>query len=400
MARGSTHRHVAKDGTVSWYIRRWILDPETGTMKHPQRVGGRTKREAESALRDWEDEIASGASGDRSTMTVAELLDYWLETYIVDRKAITTVDSYSNLVRLHLKPSLGRLRVQQLTAMDVQRFYLAKEKASTDVIVRRCHIHLCSALDVAVSPLGIVPANVARAARLPARAREHQEPKREKIALTQEQSHAFLESARGSMWGPLYQLLLTTGIRRGEALGLRWSDVDLVAGRLSVVQTLAPRGGPGFTIKDPKNPSSARVVKIPSSTLDALKAWRLVQNERRLQSGEQWQANYNLIWCDDDGSPIDPDRPWHDFRKVRAAAVGVPDKLTIHELRHSFITLSLDAGVPMQVVSRMAGHSKISTTYDIYVHIHQHIIDAAIDIMESVFYGHRDVPPEDDKEAL
>jgi integrase len=381
----SIHRHIAKDGTVSYHLRLRVVGAD-GTVHHAQRTIHGTKREAQDALARWKVEIERGLAVDRSTMTVGALLAYWLDTYIKDRVAITTYDSYANVVRLHLTPGLGGVLVQSLTPLRIQQFYRSLEQqGASDVIVRRCALHLGRALDVAVSPLGILPQNPAQLARLPER-KAKPGTKRPKIALTREQAHSFLEAAQQSAWGPLYALLLTTGIRRGEALGLRWRDIDWTGEALQVVQNNTPRGGPGFTLKDPKSPSAARTVRVPPPTLEALRSWRVRQHETRLAAGADWQEEYDLVFCDGDGTPIDPDRPWHDFRKVRAMATGVPQELTIHHLRHTFITLALQNGIPMEVVSKMAGHSRVSITMDVYSHVHDSVERAAVAVLTDVFY--------------
>jgi hypothetical protein len=195
----SIHRHIAKDGTVSYHLRLRVVGAD-GTVHHAQRTIHGTKREAQDALARWKVEIERGLAVDRSTMTVGALLAYWLDTYIKDRVAITTYDSYANVVRLHLTPGLGGVLVQSLTPLRIQQFYRSLEQqGASDVIVRRCALHLGRALDVAVSPLGILPQNPAQLARLPER-KAKPGTKRPKIALTREQAHSFLEAAQQSAW--------------------------------------------------------------------------------------------------------------------------------------------------------------------------------------------------------
>jgi integrase len=382
VARGSIKKHIAKDGAVSYYGRATLIDPATGKRTQPQRHWP-SEREAERGMAQWLVEIAQNAHVDRSRMTVGELLDYWLDTYIAGRKAITTVDSYANVVRLHLKPGLGQIAVQKLLARHIQQFYVAKEHAGASaVILKRCHMHLCSALDIAVSPLGLVARNEGRLARLPERRSEH--ARRAKIALSAAQARTLYAQMPTARYGALYHLLLSTGIRRGEALGLRWRDIDWAAGTITVAQTVAPRGGPGFVIKDTKN-RKARTLHVPAPALEALRAHRAAQDEVRLAAGTKWQAEYDLVYCLADGTPMDPDRCQHDFRALRARA-GLPP-ITLHELRHTFITLALENGIPMQVVSKMAGHSRVSTTMDIYSHVAPQLELAAVQVMTEVLFG-------------
>jgi integrase len=154
--------------------------------------------------------------------------------------------------------------------------------------------------------------------------------------------------------------------------------VDWEAGTISVVQQVTPRTiGGGYSVQPPKSPSSARVVRLPPPTLEALRRHR-----------ESHPSPDGLVFCRADGEPVTPDMCRHGWEAVLLAAGDAVPHCTMHSLRHTMITLSLLAGVPLQVVSRWAGHSKPSITMDIYgFHVHDAIMDSALEVITGLFYG-------------
>jgi integrase len=380
---GTLAPHRGKDGRQGWVLRLDVRDAD-GVRHQPQRTVYGSRREARRQMTAWEAEVArdvaTATAARQRKWSVAELLTYWLDTYIAGRRAVTTEDHYRNHVRRYLVPLLGARVVQAVTPLAVQQMYRAMEDGgASDLLVREAHTLLCAAFDVALSPLGLIATNPARAARLPARRGQSGQGKlRPPVALTQEQAHALLGAMdRASPYGPLYALLLTTGLRRGEGLGLRWCDVDWEAGTISVVQQVTPRTiGGGYSVHAPKSASSARVVRLPPPTLEALRHHH--SSSARVDG---------LVFARADGSPVTPDMCRHGWEAVLAAAGDAVPHCTMHDARHTFISLALLAGVPLQVVSRWAGHSKPSITMDIYgFHVHDAVMDSALEVITGLFY--------------
>jgi integrase len=163
----------------------------------------------------------------------------------------------------------------------------------------------------------------------------------------------------------LWFLLATTGLRRAEALGLRWSDLDLDAGRISIRQTLAYVGTKA-TFSEPKTDSSRRLIELAHETVEALRAHRSRQAEERLAIGPGY-STFDLVFAHVDGCPLSPSTVSRTFdRLVRTA--GVP-KITFHGLRHTFATLALLDGIPSKVVAEALGHSSTRVTEDLYQHV-------------------------------
>jgi integrase len=181
----------------------------------------------------------------------------------------------------------------------------------------------------------------------------------------------------------------TTGMRRGEVLGLRWSDVDLDAGRLSVRQTLSAPRNPDTgqhvpVFGEPKTKQGKRSVPLPAQTVAALRAHRKTQMAERLLVGPGW-TDHGLVFCEPDGQPIHPDR----FRKRvehRVQRSGLPP-IRFHDLRHTHATLALQAGVHPKIVSERLGHASTSFTLDVYSHVTPSMQQQAADVMSALLSG-------------
>ena len=358
MARGSITKAQRKDGP------RYILtvdlgkDPLTGERRQ-RRFTYRTKREAERARTEKLAEIDKGTVVDRSRQTVAELLRYWLETYARHHVRPGTLEGYEYTINGHIIPALGTVPVQRLTAQQLQQFYSDKLTAGCSPrTVQLCHLRLKQALRMAVE-MGLVARNVADVVRSP------RVEQREMRTWSAAQAQQFLAVAAQSSYGPIWMLLLATGMRRGEALGLRWQDVDVEQRVVHVRQTVTVvRGAPH--VGPPKSKSSRRAVPVPAQVMAALREHRARQNAQRLSLGALWQDN-DLVFATAVGTPINPNNLTRDYdRWVKRA--GVP-RIRIHDQRHTHVTLALAAGANIKAVSQRVGHAKTSITMDLYAHV-------------------------------
>jgi integrase len=290
---------------------------------------------------------------------VAELLRYWLETYARHHVRPGTLEGYGYTINGHIIPALGAVPVQRLTAQQLQQFYSDKIRAGCSPrTVQLCHLRLKQALRMAVEQ-GLVARNVAEAVRPP------RVERREMRTWTAAQAQQFLTVAAQSAYGPIWLLLLATGMRRGEALGLRWQDVDLEQRVVHVRQTVtvvqgAPHVGP------PKSRSSRRAVPVQAHVIAALREHRARQKAQRLALGPLWQDN-DLVFASAVGTPINPNNLTRDYNRWVTQA-GVP-RIRIHDQRHTHVTLALAAGANFKAVSQRVGHAKPSITLDLYAHV-------------------------------
>jgi integrase len=341
--------------------------PRTADGKRRQKWHnvGPSKKEAERKLAELLGQVHGGAYVNPSRATVKTFLEKkWLPAMAATVKP-STHELYSTLVRAYIVPRIGGTRLQDLTASDVNVLYadlLASGSKDGHPLsakaVRNVHGVLHRALRDAVR-WEVVTRNVAEAADPPRVAAPTVQ------AWTAENVATFLDHTAEDRLGPLWLLLAETGMRRGEALALRWSDVDLAASQ-AIVQRTAVLVAKKVTFSEPKTRGSRRLVPLPMGTVSALRDHRKRQAEERLAAGSVY-ADHGLVFCDEIGEPYRPGNVTRMFGLAVKAAKLPP--LTLHGLRHTFCTLALGARVPVKVVAEVVGHSSTAITQDLYSHV-------------------------------
>jgi integrase len=232
--------------------------------------------------------------------------------------------------------------------------------------IRRIHAVLSSALADAVEQRRILH-NPAARVTLP------KIDKAERVPWDAEQVVAFLEHVADDRLGPLFEVLVGCGLRRGEALALRWSDVDIDARALFVRRTLSDVGG-RLVFSEPKTRASTSGVGLPGRVVAALEVQELRQSIERAEWGEAYE-DQGLIFARENGAPIRPEHVLKRFGPLCIAA-GVP-KIRVHDLRHTAATLMIGSGVPLVIVSKVLRHTQVSITSDLYGHLTPEIATSA-----------------------
>lgn len=266
-------------------------------------------------------------------------------------------------------PVLGSVPLQSLSPTHLNQLYVdLGERGRSDGggglsprTVRYCHTILRRALRDA-ERWGSVTRNVGDLADPP----KGNGQRRRLKTWTANELAQFLEQMEEDRLVAAWVLAATTGMRRGEVLGLRWADLDLDAARLSVRQSLVASQTYETRFEEPKTDRGRRSIPLPSQTVAVLRSWRAQQPRTVLAWGPAWEET-GLVFTREDGTPIHPDR----FSKLFDAhvrAAGPPRIIRLHDLRHTFATLALQAGVPAKVVSEILGHSSIAITLDTYSH--------------------------------
>jgi len=300
-------------------------------------------------------------------------LDRWLEDSVKPSVRAKTYDSYKQLVRLYIKPDLGHVRLSKLTPHDVRKFMNARMESGLSArTVLYCRAVLRRALRQAVCD-GVIFRNVATLVEPPRSVRP------EAKVLTPEQAGAFLKAIKENRLQALYTVALSLGLRQGEALGLRWQDLDL-DNRTLRVNTALQRIDGKVQLVEPKTSRSRRTLPLPDSVVQSLRSHRVRQKEERLKAGERWHEA-GFVFTTPIGTPLDPRNV---LREYQAALKGAElPRLRFHDLRHSCASLLLAQGVQPRTVMEVLGHSQISITMDTYAHVMPAMMRNAADAMDS-----------------
>ena len=305
------------------------------TPSGPKRkyIYGRKYGDVAQKLAEAMGDAARGVVFDAGTLTVGEWLDAWLSDLKplmgAGKMTYSTYKRYAGIIRKHLKPALGHRKLKDLNRAEVRKLYASKGDALSPRTVDYIHITLQKALSQAVRD-DLIPRNVAAGER--PHSTRHRSPDRVK-ALSPAQVRALLDAAQGTRNEALYVVALHTGLRQGELLGLRWADVDLDAGKLSVRRALKI-ADPGLDFGPPKNKASRRSVRLNKTATAALRAHRARQNQERI-AARTWRDT-DLVFPNRIGGPIDPTNLYNREYKPLLKRVGL-ERFTFHALRHTFL---------------------------------------------------------------
>lgn len=350
--RSSTWSYVVDVGVTS-----------AGRRKQKSKGGFATRRAAEAALTEVMGALATGSYADPAKISFEQyLLDHWLPAMRATVRPLTW-ESYDRHCRKYLVPAFGRYPLHGVSVVSINALYgtLLRPEPPAAVLsastIRRIHATLHKALADAVR-WQLIARNPAAFADPPRAA------KPEMNVWSASDLQAFLAATTDDRLATLWLFMALTGVRRGEALGLRWSDVDLARGRAAIRQTILPIGHRAV-VGEPKTARGRRSVALDGHTVEALRAHRRRQLEQRLLVGPDFHDN-GLIFARPDGEPLNPEYVSRRFQRLVRASGLLPVRL--HDLRHTHATLALAAGVPTRVLSDRLGHSAMAVTTDIYQH--------------------------------
>jgi integrase len=389
MARGS----IRKRGPTWTVVVDIGRDPTTRKRRQTSRGGFKTRRDAARWLTQTLGQVDQGGYVTPTRELTGEYLVEWLAG-IRSSVRPNTWESYERMVRRHLIPRVGHLYLHQLGPGHLSAMYtnlhangrLDGGGGLSPRTVQYLHVLLSKALSDAVSE-GRLPRNVATLKTV--RERLPRGGSHDMTTWTAVQLTSFLDGLASDRLEVPVLLAATTGLRRGEVLGLRWSDLDLDGGRLAVRQTLSASRNPDTgkhvpLFGEPKTRRSKRSVPLPARTVAALRAHRKAQAAERLLVGPDYQ-DHGLVFAEPDGSPVHPDRFRERF-EYRVARSGLP-RVRFHDLRHTYATLALQAGVHAKVVSGILGHANIGITLDIYSHAIPAMEESAAETIAALVFG-------------
>lgn len=360
----------------------------SGKVRWEKMVDGRrlsgsaaTVKEALAAQAAAATEAARGTLVDANTVTVGDYLQEWLEAKRASR-AGRTHQMQQDLLRLHIMPGLGSRRLQKLTPAELRRFFdsLNTERVTDGVTraplgrssQRLIHQFIHQAFKDALE-VELIPRNIATFVKPnPPRERDDEELD----AFTPDEAARFLAACRADRWGKLFEFALSTGMRRGELVGLRWQDIDWEAQTLSIRENVVKKTAAGVQTSTPKTRGSRRTVHLSPSALALLRQQQQLQEETREAFSrpvpghaksyvrQRTWADSGRVFTNSYGGTLAPDNLRRDMLRICTAAEVRP--LPIHALRHTYASLSLMQGVPPEVVSKQLGHSTVAFTLTLY----------------------------------
>ena len=360
---GTVYPRKNKDGKVIGYRGSYVVN---GKRFY---VSAKTKTETEQKLRQAMTDADRGLIFKAGTLTLGGYLDKWLSN-IQGTVRQRTWERYEQLVRVHIKPALSSIKLRDLTRSHVKSLYGQKLESLSPRTVQYIHTTMHKALKDAMID-GLVLKNVAAHIRLP-------KPRRKEInPLSPTQAKAFLTAAQGDRYEALYVLAINYGLRQGELLGLKWSDVDLEDGTLQVRRTMSESRA-GRIEEQPKS-GKGRRIELSKTAIEALNSHCERQQEE--MKGTEEHRDQGLIFATTLGTPTNSKNLyWRSFKPILERA-GLPD-ISFHELRHTCATIRFMRGQHPKRVQELLGHASIVQTMDTYSHVIPGMGDD--DVMEDV----------------
>jgi len=396
MSRGAGPRKDHKAGT--WWFVIDLPPGGDGRRRQAKRRGFRTRAEAQAALDEMRVARRQGTYVAPRRQTTGEFLQSdWLPA-VRRELAESTWESYERNIRHHVVPAIGPVQLQELDGAALNRLYadlLANGrkhgKQSPGLkprTVRYIHSIIHAALDDALR-WHRVPVNAADQATPPS-AKSAKPP--EMHVWTGHELATFLHRTEGDRYHWPWLFLATTGCRRGEALAIRWQDIDFKRRLAAIRQELIPltkpsgRGREGRFVARTKS-DKPRVIELDSRTVAALRTLRAHQGEERLLLGDAY-TDLGLVFCRPDGRPYHPEAfsKTFDRRLSQSAFTDLP-RIRLHDLRHTWATLALVAGVDVKIVSERLGHSSPLVTWQTYQHVIKGMQSDAAERVADLIFG-------------
>ena len=349
----------------TWWEARYTVGRDPGTGKQIQKtITGQSQKEVAQKLKAAVAAIDEGTFVVPNKMKLGDWLDTWVREYLGGVKPKTVV-SYEGLIRNHIKPALGALRLDELHPHTVQSFYNSLSEPNVDrhalsaKTIKNVHGVLHKAIDQALKN-GYIKSNPTDACILP------QVEKSEIKPLDSNEIRIFIQSIRGHKFENVFLFMLFTGVRRGEAIGLTWDCVDFERGTVTIKQQLqSVNGASGEYALVPTKSSKWRVIAPASAIMDMLRQQMKTQ-EMQKSFSKTWDPG-NYVFADDNGKHLSPHTVYHNYKRLLDKS-GISDH-RLHDLRHSYAVAAIRSGDDIKTVQGNLGHATASFTLDVYGHV-------------------------------
>ena len=381
---GSIFKNVRNGKQVGWRGQITIGRTDKGNLKY-KNFYGKSKKEVQTKIDEYKRQMLISIPIEKE-MTVANWFYSWLFDYRKQDLKPKSFQRYHGIYKNYISESeLGNIKLQDLRTTHLQRYYrsLLNDKV-TPTTIKQINTNLKTCLGEAEKQ-GYIQKNWCKLVTLP----KIDNDKEVKV-LTKEEQQRFLEAIKGHELEMLFTLALGTGLRIGEILGLKWSDIDFKANELTVnrsIQRVAIYQDDeivGYEVieQTPKTKNSIRTIPVPANIIYKLKAYKKEQIENILLVGEAYN-NRNYIFCDKLGNPIEDKKPGRNLKSILKQLDIEPMKF--HALRHTYATRLFEANIPPKTVQHLMGHADIETTMNIYTHVMKEQKLEAIEKLNSIF---------------
>ncbi|AZV58385.1 site-specific integrase [Clostridium sp. AWRP] len=388
----ATKTNCVRNGK-KYYRLRVDLGRDSDGKRIRKTFYGKSKKEAEDKLEEYKNGLNSGLSNDYDKLTVGNVCKLWLFEKIKNTVKPSTFERYEGIYRLYIKPSpLYPIKLKDIKGLDIQRYYnnLIAIGKSTNV-VKNLNKLLKSFFNYCIAE-GYMIRNycMGKSITLPEDNSVREEETVNDITIfTLDEQSQFIKAIEHNRLKALFLLALGTGLREGELLGLKWSDIDFINSTVSVKRSLksvylfdGAKKHYELIEQSPKTKNSIRTVPIPENLIPVLKKRELEQKEEKLKAGSAYTEN-NYIFSTPLGTPTGPENLRKMYSKILSKN-NIPHK-KFHSLRHTYATRLFEKGVPIKTVQTLLGHSDISTTANIYTHVMPEQKIEAVDKINSLF---------------
>lgn len=367
---------IIKRGERNFLVRVYLGRDAEGKRKYENRTVRGTKKDAQAMLTRLLLAKDTGQVVEDPRKTLNEYLDEWLEAAVKPRVRGRTYREYAATLRRYVRPVLGAQRLISIRPVDVQDLYSGMQQQGRSGSVRLTHTLLKGALAQAVK-WQMLNRNPADYVDLP------KKKQTSKVrALSKDEAERFLGATKHSRWHVFFHLLVATGLRPSEALGLTWKDIDLAKGTLTVRHSLSwDKDVKRFVLQEPKTPLSRRTIPLPYGLVKLLSEHMTVQQE---------QGFGEMVFCSRTGNPPHQRTIVQEAFKPAIIKAGLNKATRLYDLRHTHATLLLLLGVQSKVVAERLGHSSSKITLDVYSHVLPNMQQEAAEKLDALLYSSED----------